>query len=51
VNSLAALLRRLADGGQMTPGDEELISALERQNFAFSDVAVHVDKTCDVPAS
>lgn len=51
VNSFAALLRRLADGGQMTPGDEELLGARERQNFAFADIAAHVDKSCDVPAA
>jgi len=51
VNRFAALLRRLADGGQMTPGDEELLGVRERQNFAFADIAAHVDKSCDVPAA
>ena len=49
VNRLMTLLRALADGGPMPPGDEEFVSARERQNFLFADAADHVDRSCDAP--
>lgn len=49
VNRLTVLLRALADGGQLSPEDEEFLTARERQNFLFPDADTHVDAACDVP--